>query len=164
MTAIQPYIGQIGAPGHGAQAAYLSQVQLSNSNGTYDVIDTATVTLTSAQILALNTTPVTLVAAQGANTYVQVIALAAKLDFNSVAYTGSNAANITYTNAAGAAATGTIASSFLDSASSAAITTIPVAVAPVVNSPIVVSVGTANPAAGNSTITFDVLYRVVTLA
>lgn len=161
MSVINKFLGNILQPN---ATAVFGQLQLANGVDNGAVMDSVKVTLTSAQILALNTTPVTLIPAQGANTYIEVLAVVAKLDFNSVAYTGANAASLTYTNAGGAAATGTIASSFLDSASSAATKLVPVAVTPVANAPIVISVATANPAAGNSTITFDLFYRVVTIA
>ncbi|HVB24111.1 MAG TPA: hypothetical protein VNG51_19390 [Ktedonobacteraceae bacterium] len=161
MSVISKFLGNIVQPNN---TATFSQLQLANGADNGAVIKSVKVTLTSAQILALNTTPITLIAAQGANTYIEVLAATAKLDFGTVAYTGANAANITYTNGAGAAATGTLSSSFLDSSSSAAAKVVPAAVTPVVNSPVVISVGTANPAAGDSTITLDLFYRVVTLA
>lgn len=161
MSVINKFLGNLLLPNN---TAVLSSLQLANGVDNGAVIDSVKVTLTSAQILALNTTPVTLIAAQGANTYIEVLACVAYLKFNSIAYTGTNAANITYTNGAGAAATGTLASAFLDSSSSAAAKVIPVAVTPVANAPVVISVGTANPAAGNSTITLDLFYRVVTLS
>jgi hypothetical protein len=160
-SVVSKFLGKVYGPN---DSATFKQLQLNNGVDDGAVIDSVKVTLTSAQILALNTTPITLIPAQGANTYIEVLACVAYLKFNSAAYTGANAANITYTNAAGAAATGTLASSFLDSSSSAAAKVIPAAVTPVVNSPIVISVGTANPAAGNSTITLDLFYRVVTLS
>lgn len=125
----------------------------------------ARVTLSSAQILALNTTPVTLVAAGGAGTYVSVDEVVATLNAGSAAYTGANAANVTYTNGAGAAATGTLSSSFLNTTASTtgAVKTVASAVAPVVNAPVVISVGTANPAAGNGTMSLDIVYRIVTI-
>jgi len=146
-----------------ASKLYLDDGTKSNPVDPYSVTQHAKVTLTSAQILALNTTPITLVAAPGAGYYVSVSEALAYLTFNTTAYTGTNAANITYTNGAGAAATGTLASSFLDSSSSAAVKAIAVAVTPVANAPIVISVGTANPAAGDSTITVDIAYRIVKL-
>lgn len=160
---------QYGAPlAAGNPVLYASQVFLDNGTVSYPIttssaLQRAKVTLTSAQILALNTTPITLVAAPGAGYYVSVSEVLAYLTFNTTAYTGTNAANITYTNGSGAAATGTLASSFLDSSSSAAVKAVGVAVTPVANAPIVISVGTANPAAGDSTITVDIAYRIVKL-
>lgn len=126
----------------------------------------ARITLTSAQILALNTTPITLVAAGGAGTYISVDEVVATLNAGTVAYTGANAANITYTNGSGVAATGTLAAAFLNTTASTTGSVKAVAVAvttPVVNSPIVISVGTANPGAGNGTMSLDISYRIVTI-
>lgn len=49
---------------------------------------TATATLTPAQVLALHTTPVTLIPAQGAGTYIDIESIEAFLDFNTTPYTG----------------------------------------------------------------------------
>ena len=123
----------------------------------------ARVTLTSAQILALNTTPITLVGAPGANKYISVDEIVGILDFGSAAYVGTNAVEFRYTNGAGAKVTGDGANAWLNSASSAAVKTVAAAVTPVANAPVVASVPTANPTTGDGTITFDVLYRVVSL-
>lgn len=130
-----------------------------------DVFRSTTVTVTTAQVLALNTTPITLVAAPGAGKILQVIEVTAKLVFNSVAYTGSNALEFRYTDGSGAKVTADIASTFINTASGTAYASVKgvvTALTPVANAPIVVFVPTANPAAGNSAIVFTVSYRVIT--
>ena len=66
------------------------------------VLRRATVTVTSAQILALFTTPITLIAAQGASTYIVIESIEVLNDFNTAAYV-MNAAGLTvrYTNGTG---------------------------------------------------------------
>ena len=119
------------------------------------------VTLTSAQILALHSTPITLIPAPAAGFAIQVDSVAASLKFGTTAYTGANALTLNYTNGSGATAI-TIASSFLDgsaNANTAVAATSPCAI--VAAAPIVAAVGTANPAAGDSTITMRIIYRIV---
>lgn len=50
----------------------------------------ATITLTSAQILALNTTPITIVAAPGANKTIVVKSAMARLNYNTTTYTAAD--------------------------------------------------------------------------
>lgn len=122
------------------------------------------VTLTAAQIKALHSTPQTLVPAPGINAFVLVESVDAKLVFNSTAYTGSNNLQFFYTNASGANVTADMGSAFLDSASTAYdhVAGVVTELTPAVNAPVVVSVPTANPAAGDSTITFTVKHRIIT--
>lgn len=120
-------------------------------------------TLTSAQILALNTTPITLIPA-----FIQSVIIvewiAARLNFNTTAYTGNNALEFRYTNATGQKVTADMPNAFINSASTdynfASI--VQTQFTPVFNTPVVVRVPTANPGAGNSTIDLVIKYRVVT--
>ena len=121
------------------------------------------VVLTPTQVKALNTTPITLIPAPGANKFISVDEILGLVDFNTAAYTGANAMEFRYTNASGAKVTGDAASAWLDSGSATAVKTIAAAVTPVVNAPVVVDVPTANPAAGDSNVVLDILYRVVSL-
>jgi hypothetical protein len=57
---------------------------------------TIKVSLTSADILALNATPFTLIAAQGAGTLTNVIRVWFKYNFNTTAYTGGGTLTVTY--------------------------------------------------------------------
>lgn len=125
----------------------------------------ATVTIPTASVLALNTTPFSLVAAQGAGTVVAVDEIAFKLIFNSVAYTGSNALEFRYTNGSGAKVTADIAAATLNASSGTTynlVKGVTTALAPVANSPVVAFIPTANPGAGNSDVVITVTYRVLT--
>lgn len=130
-------------------------------------------TLSTAQVLALNTTPITLVPAPVSgsfavsgrvlNIFSVVTGIAAFLNYAGTAYTGVNALEFRYTGAAGAKVTADISTTFLNSAATAYswVAGVVTELVPVSNAPIVVRVPTANPATGTSPITFTVFYRVV---
>jgi hypothetical protein len=127
------------------------------------VVQHAKVTLSSAQILALHTTPIALVAAPGSGKYISVDEIVATMNFGAAQYTGSNAVEFRYTNGSGAKVTGDAASAWLDLGSTSAVKVIAAAVTPVANAAIVAAVPTADPGAGDGTVTLDVSYRIVTL-
>lgn len=138
------------------------QGKIKGSQGIIGVAERTQVTLTSAQILALNTTPQTLVAAPGAGKSISIDEIIFKAPASgATAYTGANAVEVRYTDGSGAKATGDIAAAALNSVSGRVDKAVAAAVTAVVNSPVVAVVPTANPAAGNGTVTFDVIYRVV---
>lgn len=131
-----------------------------------------TVTLTSADILALNTTPITLVPTFGTNSsnvglnYVYIVeGITARLYYGGTAYTGANNLEFRYTDASGAKVTADLPNTFINSGANtfAHVAGITTAFTPVYNAPIVVRVPTANPATGNSRITLVVKYRIVFL-
>lgn len=123
----------------------------------------ATVTLSSAQIKALNTTPVTIVPSMGVRTVVIVEGIDAYLGYNGTAYTGTNALEFRYTDASGAKVTADISTTLLNSTAIAYshVAGVTTELVPVANKPIVVRIPIANPAAGTSPITFQVTYRTV---
>jgi hypothetical protein len=124
------------------------------------------VTISSAEILALNATPKVLVPAQGAGTIIDVISCEMFLDYNSVAYATNVNLFISY-DAAGAQLHTTSVSigaggfdyyvKFNLNAQNAFNTAVRV------NTPIVAYVDIGNPTAGNSTIFMYLTYRVITL-
>jgi len=123
------------------------------------------VTIPTAQVLTLNGTPRSLVAAPGAGKIVLIEEITCKLVFNSVAYTGSNALEFRYTNGSGAKVTADIAAAFLNSASGTNYGTVKgvvTALTPVANAAVVVFVPTADPGAGDSGLVFTIKYRIVT--
>jgi len=64
-----------------------------NSLATQNYLET-TVTVTSAQLLALNGADVTLIAAQGVNKYIKVLLVTSFLDYNSIQYTATQPLNV----------------------------------------------------------------------
>ena len=119
--------------------------------------------ITSAQLLAIHTTPIALVAAPGAGKYISVDEIVMTMNFGTIQYTGSNAVEIRYTDGSGAKATGDAASAWLDLGSTSAVKVIAAAVTPVANAAVVAAVPVANPAAGDGTVSYSVAYRIVTL-
>lgn len=135
------------------------------SFGILGVAQRRTTVLTTAQVLALHTTPVSLIPAPGAGKYIEVISVVAKTTFNTIAYTGSNALELRYTDGSGVKVTGDIAAALVNAAATRADKALGAAVAVMVaNAAVVAVVPVADPAAGNSPITIDVLYRIVTNA
>lgn len=167
---IQPYLGQVNKPGS-IYPIYGGSINLTDPvTGKTIVFDGQGVghvklTLTSAQILALNTTPIALIPAPGAGYAISVLEAVAVLTFKTTAYTGTNDLNLNYTNGSGVAVTAAFphatfmnggATNYykVDSVANNVITA---------NAAVVANVPTANPAAGDSTITIDVAFRVVAL-
>lgn len=125
----------------------------------------AAVEISSAELLALFTTPKTLVATPGADKVLEFISLLLALDYNSVAYTVAGCTNlqVKYTNGAGAAVSTTqAAAGFIDVAADTLLSLdkLEATVTPVVNTPLVLTLGVADPADGDSTIHAKVAYRV----
>ena len=124
------------------------------------------VSLTAAEVKALFTTPITLVAAPGSGKVTIVDRITFASTFNTAAYAGANALEFRYTNASGNKVTADIPSATLNFASGtkystvAGVTTELIASA---NAAIVVCVPTANPTTGDSVVTLTVKYTVETL-
>lgn len=122
------------------------------------------VTLTSAQILALNTTPITLVPAPGAGKVIDVMGIVAKLTYNSAAYATNTTMEFRYTNGSGAKVATDMASLLTATANKTNIChALSTEIVAVENAPIVVDVATGNPATGNSPVKIQVQYRIVSV-
>jgi hypothetical protein len=137
------------------------QGKIKGSQGIIGVAERAQVTLTTAQILALHTTPVTLIAGVAGKTISIDEILVTCPAAGSTAYTGANAVEVRYTGAAGAKATGDLAAAALNSITSRTDKLIAAAVTAVTGDPIVAVVPTADPGAGTGGLTFDIIYRRV---
>ena len=125
----------------------------------------AAVEISSAEILALYTTPKGLVAAPGAGKILEFISLLLAYDYGTVAYTIGTATNlqVKYTDASGAAVSVTQAvTGMIDQATDQlrALDKLEASVTPVVNAALVLTLAVANPTAGNGTIHAKVAYRV----
>lgn len=130
-----------------------------------DVARTVQVTIPTASVLALFTTPYTLIAAPGAGKINLVDEITVKLVFNSIAYTGANALEFRYTDGSGAKVSADVAAAFINSASGTnyvSVKGVVTSLTPVANAAVVAAVPTANPGAGNSALVVSIKYRVVT--
>jgi hypothetical protein len=125
----------------------------------------AEVEISSAEILALFTTPKVLVATPGAGKVLEFISLLLAYDYNTTAYTIGAATDlqVKYTDAAGAAVstTGSV-TGFLDGLADdlRAFDKLEATVTPVVDAPLVLTLAGANPTLGDSPIHAKVAYRV----
>ncbi len=169
-----------GVSGYAAGGFFTKSNAAAGENPTYQNVGDATtavfvgvggrvaaVSLTSAQIKALNATPIALVAAPGAGKLIIVDEVLLKMSFLTAAYTGSNNLEIRYTDGSGAKATADFdKTAFLNIASGTAYQVskgVVTALIPVANAAIVAVVPTADPAAGSGTISGFVRYHTVTL-
>ena len=131
-------------------------------------IFSASLSLTSAQILALNTTPITIVSAPGASKYIEVISATGEYTFVTAAYSTNTYLTIIYTGASEVVAsnaailTGTVNLIYQFSVAPA---TSPQTTATQIltNTALQVKVPVGNPLLGSGTVKVKVLYRIVTL-
>jgi len=127
---------------------------------------TAKLTIASADVLTLNTTPIEIVAAPGAGYAIEVISAFVSIDFNSAAYTTSTEIQLFSTGATESQNKGTVLNATVtairplnpNTAILGATDTILID-----NAALTVKSAAANPTTGDSDITVYVTYRIITL-
>jgi len=129
------------------------------------IVRYAEVEISSAEILALFTTPKSLVAAPGAGKALDFISLLLAYDYLTTAYTVTGATNlqVKYTDASGALASVTQAvAGMIDQATDQLrlLDKLEASPTPVVNAALVLTLAGANPTLGVGTIHAKVAYRV----
>lgn len=136
----------------------------------YDMpLKTATVTVSSAELLALNATPKTLIAAPAAGTALILVAAELWLDYTAPAYDGIASGEdltIRYTNASGAVLATIETDPFLTATADAfryVEPTTTAAITPVAAAPLVLHLSTGEIATGASPLKLRLLYRELTL-
>jgi hypothetical protein len=125
---------------------------------------TVTVALTAAQIIAMGTTPESLIAAPGAGKCIIVDNISFKMVTTATAFTGGGAVEFRYTDASGTKVTADVAAAVITAGAGTSFTNvrgIEASLTGVVNAAIVVRNGTAAFAAGTGTATVTIDYHVV---
>lgn len=124
----------------------------------------AKVTVPTASVLAMNTTPVTLVAAPGAGYAVSVLSVVASIDYVSAAYATNTTIEIRYTDGSGTKVTADIAGLLTTTADKfSRVMGIEAELALTANAPVVARVATGDPVTWDSDVVFNVLYTIVPL-
>lgn len=121
-------------------------------------------TITSAQILALFTTPISLVAAPGAGLAIVVHRITASVDYGTAAYATNVTLEFRYTNGSGTKVSADIAA-LLDATADKIVSVGGIEAATVLtaNAAVVARVATGNPVTGDSPIAVSVDYSIVTI-
>lgn len=140
-----------------------NQIEGDNRERVGDIIEQE-IEITTAEILALYTTPKTLVAAPGSGKVLQFMGAVGFLDFNSVAYTTRGIVTVKYTDGSGTAVSDAVAAAALvqqeddcyeEFAKTSAETEL------TANAALVLACDTGNPLAGDSPIRMKVFYRIL---
>lgn len=132
-------------------------------------LKTATVTVSSAELLALNATPKTLIVAPGAGKALILVAAELWLDYANAAYAGIAAGEdltLKVSDAAGATLATIETTGFLDTTADAfryVEPTTTAAMAPVANAPLVLHLLSGEITTGDSPLKLRILYREVAL-
>lgn len=142
---------------------------INKAYGNCDVYCTS-LSITTAQVLALNTTPQTIVAAPGAGYAIQVISASGKITYNSVTY-ATNGELVIYTDTATVEQASFYSASFLFATVSKIAAAFPVGATfgsmtatgtqIIENKALKIKVNTGDPTAGNSDIEVFVMFRII---
>jgi len=126
---------------------------------------TAKLTIASADVLHLNTTPIEIVAAPGAGYAIEVISASMKMVYNSATYATNTSLELITAGATNSQASTVIKNSASTIRRFADATTLASATATqlVDNAALNVTVASGDPTAGDSDITIYVTYRIITL-
>ena len=125
-------------------------------------------TLTSGQVLALNTSPITVISAPGAGKIINILSVFTRLNFNSAAYAANTSLRLKYV---GAAYDALVDSSILVSGASRVLrwdqaisTTVSATNTQMIdNVGIQITVNTGNPTTGDSSLDYYIYYVITTL-
>lgn len=130
-------------------------------NGVFCIGGSAELTIASADVLTLNSTPLTIVSAVSGYA-IEVVSASRKLDFNTTAYATNTDLQLITSGATSVQAQARINSSVsntlcIDKSTPALATSTQI----LANADLLVKVGTGNPTAGDSDITIYVHYRLI---
>ncbi len=119
------------------------------------------ITLTSSEILALNTTPVTLIASPGINKTIELVSVTDKLIFNTTAYAGHQTLIVTTATASGPQVVCTVLNENANCKHLAPVTTPGATTQIIPNQPLIATTQSGNPTTGDSSIELHIYYRIV---
>lgn len=160
------YVSNDGSP-YWCQQVTTGVVENSNISLASQLQTTDLITITSAQVLALNGTPITLISAPGAGKAIVPVLALWFLDFNTTAYNGIAAGEdlaLRFTDASGEIAAQVETTGFLDASADAhRVTQFTGLFVPVANAALVLHMLSGNVATGNSPLKLKVFYRTVDL-
>lgn len=147
------------------QVVFEDAVAQANSNNGCVCLQEASLTIASADVLQLNSTPLTIVASQGAGTAIEVISASVDIDFNTTPYATNTFIQLIVSGATTAQyGAGILNATVATTKKLAEISTTSATTTQLItNSSLQVSTLTGDPTAGDSDITVYVIYRVITL-
>ena len=135
-----------------------------SQNGAGSSRNTVSVSLTAAQIIAMGTTPVQLIAAPASGKCIIVDNISFKMTTTATAFTGGGAVEFRYTNASGTKVTADIASTVITAAAGVSFTNvrgIEASLTGTVDAAIVIRNATAAFAAGTGSAVVTIDYHIV---
>jgi hypothetical protein len=160
---ITPFAGQaVGITGPTNITGALAVTGAVTQNGT--IRQTVTVALTAAQIIAMGTTPVSLIAAPGSGKCIIVDNISFKMVTSATAFTDGGAVEFRYTNASGAKVTADVAAAVITAGAGTSFTNvrgIEASLTGAANAAIIITNATAAFAAGTGTAQLVIDYHVV---
>lgn len=127
-------------------------------------VQIASLTLTTAQVKALNATPIDMIAAPGATKFIQLVDCMGFVDYNSAAYAEVAAGEdltLKYTDDSGAVLTTLETTGWLDQTADSYQIGVPAAAQPVLNAKVVAHMATGEIITGDSPVTLVAHYRVI---
>lgn len=130
-----------------------------------DLLHSVQVTLTSANILAMSATPVSLIAAPGAGKIIMVESILLKFVATATAYANGGAVEFRYTNASGAKVSADIAAAVITAGAGTSYTSVAgvtTSLTPVANAALVITNATAAFITGTGAGVVTIIYRIVT--
>jgi hypothetical protein len=161
------YYGIVFTPnGDTNKVVFEDAVAQANSNNGCVCLQEASLPIASADVLQLNSTPLTIVAAQGAGTAIEVVSASVKIAFGSVAYaTNTTLQLISPGGATLVQATTSTVLAVTQNTHTGFNKTAPIASGGSIfeNTELQINVFNGDPTAGDSDITVYVLYRVITV-
>jgi hypothetical protein len=154
--------GSAGAVG----TADIAAASVTSAKMAEDVVRTIQAALSSAQILALSATPISLIPAPGAGKIVIVDSILFKMVRTATAYANGGAVEFRYTDGSGAKVTADVAAALITTGGAATayahVAGIEASITPVANAAVIVTNATAPFITGTGTAQVSVRYRIVT--